>query len=65
MQALRYGGATKDPMARAEAYFDYITQYSHPTAEGMTFLNDLPPGVYAEITGVGKGGDVGDEGSFG
>lgn len=58
MQAIRYGGAPKAPMARAEAYFEYIAQYSHPTSEGMMFLNDLPPGVYAEIAGVETCGDV-------
>ena len=34
-----------------QQYFQYITQYSHPSHEGLSFLNDLPKPLFEELTG--------------
>lgn len=40
------------PCAHAmQSYFTYITQYSHPSAEGLAFLSDLPKALFEELTG--------------
>ena len=36
---------------RVQTYFSYITQYSHPTTEGMALLYDLPKALYETVAG--------------
>ncbi len=52
MDVLRYMGLPDKEMARVQAYFSYITQYSHPANEGLSFLTDLPKSLFEELTGV-------------
>ena len=52
MDVLRYTGASEADQKRVEGYFDYVTQYSHPTNEGMQFLYELPKALYQDIAGL-------------
>ncbi|KAG2436218.1 hypothetical protein HXX76_006530 [Chlamydomonas incerta] len=47
--ALRYMKVPEQHRERVESYFDYITSFSHPTAEGLSFLSDLPRGVNEDL----------------
>ena len=51
MDVLRYMGLPDKQMARVQAYFTYITQYSHPASEGLSFLTDLPRSLFEELSG--------------
>ena len=51
MDVLRYAGAPDKEKERVQEYFNYITQYNHPTNEGLQFLYDLPRALYEEIAG--------------
>jgi hypothetical protein len=52
MDVLRYTGASEADQKRVEGYFDYVTQYSHPTNEGMQFVYELPKALYQDIAGL-------------
>lgn len=51
LDVLRYTGAPAEHRQRVQTYFQYITQYSHPTTEGMTIMSDLPKALYQEVAG--------------
>ena len=51
LDVLRYTGAPVEHRQRVQTYFQYITQYSHPTTEGMTIMSDLPKALYQEVAG--------------
>ncbi|GAX77256.1 hypothetical protein CEUSTIGMA_g4702.t1 [Chlamydomonas eustigma] len=51
MDVLRYAGAPRREQKRVQYYFDYITQYNHPTNEGLQFLYDLPKALYQDVAG--------------
>ena len=48
---LSYIGLNKENVHRVEEYFNYITHYTHPAAEGVAFLNELPKPLFEEVTG--------------
>lgn len=51
MDVVSYIGLNKENKHRVEEYFKYITHYTHPAAEGVAFLNELPKPLYEEVTG--------------
>ena len=60
MDVLNYAGINAKDKTRVEKYFEYVTQWNHPTNEGMQFIYDLPKALYQDIAGkhclcIGKG----------
>lgn len=51
MDVLRYIGLPESQKERVQYYFSYITQFSHPTGEGLNFLAELPKALYEGLTG--------------
>eukprot|EP00955_Chlamydomonas_euryale_P046480 353436-Chlamydomonas_euryale.AAC.20 len=49
MEVLRYMGIPDADVKRVEEYFMYITQFNHPTTEGMGLLQELPQALYREM----------------
>jgi hypothetical protein len=58
MDVLRYIGIPDHERARVQAYFSYITQFNHPSGEGLAFLSDLPRTVYDQLAGEAGAGKM-------
>ncbi|KAG1665646.1 hypothetical protein FOA52_011240 [Chlamydomonas sp. UWO 241] len=50
LDVIRYTGVPEAETKRVTEYFSYITQYAHPTSEGLGFLQELPKALYRKIT---------------
>lgn len=48
--ALRYAGVPSRNAERVQQYYEYLQTRSHPGAEGMAFLGDLPAGLSSRLT---------------
>ena len=49
MDVLRYLGVPRKEIDRVQYFFQYIMTYSHPSGEGLHFLNELPKSIYLQI----------------
>ncbi|KAG2496520.1 hypothetical protein HYH03_005344 [Edaphochlamys debaryana] len=47
--SLKYRGVPDDVREKVGAYFDHLSFYQHPGPDGVAFLNELPPGLYATV----------------
>lgn len=48
--ALRYAGVPSANAEKVQVYYEYLQTRSHPGAEGMAFLSDLPAGLNTRLT---------------
>lgn len=46
---LRYMGVPDTERERVQRYFDYVTAVSHPAAEGLNFLHELPKSINEDL----------------
>ncbi|KXZ55443.1 hypothetical protein GPECTOR_3g92 [Gonium pectorale] len=47
--ALRYRGVCKGVQDKVGEYFDFLTKFSHPGSEGVSFLQELPVGLHGTV----------------
>ncbi|GFR48311.1 hypothetical protein Agub_g10192 [Astrephomene gubernaculifera] len=47
--ALRYMRVPEAQIERVQAFYDYITSFNHPSAEGLGFLSELTKGINEDL----------------